>query len=199
MTGRKQLKSSEEIVGQDYKPTGQSNVDKRDLVINKTGLKGDHLKHMHRNKKVLTGKLTSILWNQQDWDTSLTCLYTNACSSENKWEELEAWLYLQGYNLIMITKMQQDGSHSWSTTKDRYRFFGEDRPGQGRERVASYERQWWERMELCLGMDNEPAGTLWASVRAQSNLGSMVVGVRYRPPDQEKVESEAFSKHFCRL
>lgn len=76
---------------------------------------------------------------------------------------------------------------------------GKDRPGQGRERVLFYVRQWWECMELCLGMDNEPAGTLWVSVRVQSNTGSMVVGVRYRPPDQEEVESEAFSRHFCRL
>lgn len=99
--GRRHLQSSEEIVDQNYKLRGQSNVDKRDLVINKTGLKGNHLRHMHRNKKVPIGmvswgKLTPILWNQHDWDTSLTCLYTNVWSLENKWEELEAWLLFAG-------------------------------------------------------------------------------------------------------
>ena len=50
-------------------------------------------------------------------------------------------------------------------------------------------------MELCLGMDNEPAGMLWVSISVQTNMGSTVVGVCYRPPNQEEVEYEAFFRH----
>lgn len=67
-----------------------------------------------------------------------------------------------------------------------------DRPGQG---VAHYVQKWWESMELCLGMGNEPAGTLWVSISAQTNMGSSVVGVHYRMSNQEEVEYEAFFRH----
>lgn len=34
----------------------QGDVNRRDLVINKTGLKGTYFKYMHINKEVLTGQ-----------------------------------------------------------------------------------------------------------------------------------------------
>ena len=34
----------------------QGDVDKTDLVITKTGMKGAHFKHMHINKEALTGQ-----------------------------------------------------------------------------------------------------------------------------------------------
>lgn len=73
--------------------------------------------------------------------------------------------------------------------------FGKDRLGQGGEGVVFYAGKQWEWMELCLGMDNEPAGTLCVSISVQTNMGSAVVGVRYRPPNQEEVEYEAFFRH----
>lgn len=57
-------------------------------------------------------------------------------------------------------------------------------------------------MELCLGMGNDPAGTLWVSISVQSNVGSTVVGVCYRPPSQEEVKHEVFFRkkpHIGRL
>lgn len=50
-------------------------------------------------------------------------------------------------------------------------------------------------MELCLRTDNEPAGTLCISISVQANMDSTVVGVHYRPTDQEEVEYEAFFRH----
>lgn len=44
-------------------------------------------------------------------------------------------------------------------------------------------------MELCLGMDNESAGTLWVRISVQTNMGSTVVGIHYRVPSQEEVQS----------
>ena len=70
-----------------------------------------------------------------------------------------------------------------------------DRPGQGGEGVPFYVRKQWECVELCLGMDNEPAGTLWVSISVQTNMGSTVVGVCYRLLNQEEVEYEAFFRH----
>ena len=40
--------------------------------------------------------------------------------------------------------------------------------------------------ELCLGMDEEPALSLWVMTSGQTNMVDVVVGVCYRPPDQEK-------------
>jgi len=88
--------------------------------------------------------------------------------------------------------MQQDGPHNQSTTMGRRRCFQE---GQGAEGVAFYDRKQWECMAPCLGMDNEPAGTLRISTSVQTNTGSTVVGVHYRPPSQEEVDYDTFFRH----
>lgn len=54
------------------------------------------------------------------------------------------------------------------------------RQGRG---VAHYLRKQQESTELCLGLYGDPAGSLWARVRWQTNMGFMVVGVSCRPPD----------------
>ena len=43
-------------------------------------------------------------------------------------------------------------------------------------------------MELWLGTDDEPADSLWVRIRGQPTVGDIVVGVCYRPPDQEEVD-----------
>lgn len=39
-------------------------------------------------------------------------------------------------------------------------------------------------MELCLGMADKPAESLWVRIRGQTNVGNIAVGVCYRLPDQ---------------
>lgn len=40
--------------------------------------------------------------------------------------------------------------------------------------------------ELGLGTDDEPADSLWVGIRRQPMVGEIVVGLCYRPPDQEE-------------
>lgn len=39
----------------------------------------------------------------------------------NKWEELEACIQLQGYDLIGVTEIRWDSSQDWSAAMDGYR------------------------------------------------------------------------------
>lgn len=56
-----------------------------------------------------------------------------------------------------------------------------------------YVRQEQECTELCLGMDNEPAESLWVKVKGHTTI-DVVVGVCHSPPDKEEV-AEAFFRH----
>lgn len=49
-------------------------------------------------------------------------------------------------------------------------------------------------MELCQGMDDEPAEGLWVRIKKETSMGNMVVVICYRPPDQEEVD-EVFYRH----
>ena len=46
-------------------------------------------------------------------------------------------------------------------------------------------------MELCLGMDEEPAESLWARIKERTDKADIIVGVHYRPPDQEEQVDDA--------
>lgn len=46
-------------------------------------------------------------------------------------------------------------------------------------------------MDLCLEMDDEPAQSLWVRITRHANVND-VVGVCYRPPDQEEVDEASF-------
>ena len=41
-------------------------------------------------------------------------------------------------------------------------------------------------------MGDEPTESLWVRIKEQNNIGDIVVGVCYRPPDQEEQVDEAF-------
>ena len=40
-------------------------------------------------------------------------------------------------------------------------------------------------MELCLEMDEELTESLWVRIKGKAGTGDIVVGVCYRPPNQE--------------
>jgi len=42
-----------------------------------------------------------------------------------------------------------------------------------------------ECMEIHLGMDEEPTESLWISIKERAGTGDIIVGVCYRPPDEE--------------
>lgn len=62
---------------------------------------------------------------------------------------------------------------------------------EGRERELPFVCQ-WDHLELCLGLDNEPAGSLWDRITGQTNTGYIVVCVYYRFPDQEEAVKASF-------
>jgi len=89
------------------------------------------------------------------WSSSLKCLYTNACSTGNKQEELEIYVWWQGHDIIAITETWWDSSHDWNAVTDGYRLFRKDRPTRQGGGVALYVREQQEFIDLCLGTDEE--------------------------------------------
>lgn len=79
--------SGEEVANHVDKQSLWGDVSSRDLVNNKTELKGAHLKHIHTNKcppaGVMGKTLTPFLGYQHSW-VPLKC--TNVCSIGNKQE-----------------------------------------------------------------------------------------------------------------
>jgi len=85
----------------------------------------------------------------------LKCVYTNARSTGNKQEELEAIIQQDGYNLVAITEMWWDKSHDWHAVMDGYRLFRKDRPTRRGGGVALYVKEQLECIERGLGADEE--------------------------------------------
>jgi len=77
---------------------------------------------------------------------------------------------------------------------DGYRLFRKDRPTRRGGGVALYVREQLECIELCLGADEEGVKSLWVRIKRQPHMGNVIVGVYYRPPDQEEEVDEAFYK-----
>jgi len=75
------------------------------------------------------------------WSSSLKCLYTNACSTGNKQEELEICVQSQGHDLIAITETWWDSSHDWNAVIDGYTLFRKDRPTTRGGGVALHVRE----------------------------------------------------------
>ncbi|PKU29906.1 rna-directed dna polymerase from mobile element jockey- hypothetical protein [Limosa lapponica baueri] len=110
----------------------------------------------------------------------------------NKQEELEICVWSQGHDVIAITETWWDNSHDWNTVMDGYILFRKDRPaGQGGG-VVLYVREQLECIELCLRVDEECVESLCVRIKGQTNMGDTVVGVYYRPLDQEEEVDEVF-------
>jgi len=58
-------------------------------------------------------------------------------------------------------------------------------------RVTIYVNDQLECTELHLGMDKEPIESLWVRITGRAATSDIVVGVCYRPPDQEDQVDEA--------
>ncbi|PKU41873.1 rna-directed dna polymerase from mobile element jockey-like [Limosa lapponica baueri] len=88
-----------------------------------------------------------------------------------------------------------DESHDWSVAIKGYKLFRRDRRGRRGGGVAHYVKEWIESEEMSLkpslGSD-ERVESLWVRIKGQANMGDTVVGVYYRPPDQDGEVDEAF-------
>jgi len=55
-------------------------------------------------------------------------------------------------------------------------------------------REQLECIELCLGVDEEGVESLWVRIKGQAHMDDVIVGVYYRPPDQEEEADESFCR-----
>ncbi|GAB0189218.1 hypothetical protein GRJ2_001387100 [Grus japonensis] len=124
----------------------------------------------------------------------LKCIYTNACSMGNKQEELEAIMQLENYNILAITETWWDDLHNWSaaTAVDGYKLFRRDRQGRRGGGVALYVRECFDCLELNDGDDKVEC--LWVIIRREANKADTMVGVCYRPPNQDEEADEILYK-----
>ncbi|KAK4827580.1 hypothetical protein QYF61_019482 [Mycteria americana] len=122
----------------------------------------------------------------------LKCLYTNARSMGNKQEELEAIVRQENYDMVAITETWWGDSHNWSAAMDGYKLFRRDRRGRRGGGVALYVRESLDSLELNDGDDRVEC--LWVRIRGKANKADIVVGVCYRPPNQDEETDELFYK-----
>lgn len=82
-------------------------MDRRDLKIYKTGLKGYHLKHTYTYPQKQGRALQNSIMGEDIIKKNqllLKSLYTNTQNTWNKKEELDVCVQLQGYHLAGTTE-----------------------------------------------------------------------------------------------
>ncbi|KAK4830434.1 hypothetical protein QYF61_011142 [Mycteria americana] len=135
---------------------------------------------------------TQSLYRSFATSSQLKCLYTNARSMGNKNEELEAIVHQENYDMVAITETWWGDSHNWSAAMDGYKLFRRDRRGRRGGGVALYVRECLDSLELDDGDDRVEC--LWVRIRGKANKADIVVGVCYRPPNQDEETDELFYK-----
>ncbi|KAK4825574.1 LOW QUALITY PROTEIN: hypothetical protein QYF61_000573 [Mycteria americana] len=83
-------------------------------------------------------------------------------------------------------------SHNWSAAMDGYKLFRRDRRGRRGGGVALYVRECLDSLELDDGDDRVEC--LWVRIRGKANKADIVVGLCYRPPNQDEETDELFYK-----
>ncbi|KAK4814759.1 hypothetical protein QYF61_026736 [Mycteria americana] len=117
--------------------------------------------------EVFKGRLDEVLRDMEQDLCTVVGRYTNARSIGNKQEELEAIVHQENYDMVAIMETWWDDSHNWSAVMDGYKLFRRDRQGRRGGGVA-----------------------LWG----KANKADIVVGVCYRPPNQDEETDELFYK-----
>ncbi|KAK4831229.1 hypothetical protein QYF61_016327 [Mycteria americana] len=110
----------------------------------------------------------------------------------NKQEELEAIVHQENYDMVAIMEIWWDDSHNWSAAMDGYKLFRRDRRGRRGGGVALYVRECLDSLELDDGYDRVEC--LWVRIRGKANKADIVVGVCYRPPNQDEETDKLFYK-----
>ncbi|PKU49676.1 mitochondrial fission process protein 1 [Limosa lapponica baueri] len=127
----------------------------------------------------------------------LKCIYTNARSMGNKQEQLEAIVQQENYDIVAITETWWDDLHNWSTAANGYQLFRRDRQGRRGGGVALYVRDRLECLEVNNG--NGSVECLWVRLKGKANKADIMVGVYYRPPNQDIEVNETFYQQLEKL
>ncbi|GAB0209132.1 hypothetical protein GRJ2_003378900 [Grus japonensis] len=110
----------------------------------------------------------------------------------NKQEELEAIVQWENYDIVAIMETWWDDSHKWSAAMDGYKLFRRDRQGRRGSGVALYVRECFDCLELNDG--DERVECLWVRIRGKANKADIMVGICYRPPNQDEEADKIFYK-----
>ncbi|GAB0208671.1 hypothetical protein GRJ2_003332800 [Grus japonensis] len=122
----------------------------------------------------------------------LKCIYTNAHSMGNKQEHLETIVQQENYDIVAVTETWWDDSHNWSAAMDGYKLFRRDRQERRGGGVALYVKECFDCLELNDGDDRVEC--LWIRIRGKANKADIMVGVCYRPPNQDEQADKIFYK-----
>ncbi|KAJ7398094.1 mitochondrial fission process protein 1 [Pitangus sulphuratus] len=122
----------------------------------------------------------------------LKCMYTNARSMGNKQEELEAIMQQESYDVVAIMETWWDDWHNWSAAVDGYILFRRDRQGRRGGGVALYLRESLDSVEL--EVSDNMVECLWVRIRGKANKADILMGVCYRPSDQDEEVDDLFYK-----
>ncbi|GAB0183989.1 hypothetical protein GRJ2_000864200 [Grus japonensis] len=110
----------------------------------------------------------------------------------NKHEELEAIVQQDSYDLVAITETWWDDSHDWSAAMDGYKLFRGDGQGRRGGGAALYVRECFD----CIELNNcgDKVECLWVRMRGRAHKADILLGVCYRPPNQDEEVDEVFYK-----
>ncbi|KAK4820811.1 LOW QUALITY PROTEIN: hypothetical protein QYF61_007205 [Mycteria americana] len=125
----------------------------------------------------------------------LKCISTNARSMGNKQEELKAIVQQDSYDLVTLTETWWDDSHDWSAAMDGYKLFRRDRQGRRGGGWLCLLGECFHCVELS-DYDNK-VECLWVRMRGKANKADILLGVCYRPPNQDEEIDEAFYKQLA--
>ncbi|KAM9628635.1 uncharacterized protein ACIBXB_017819 [Morphnus guianensis] len=128
----------------------------------------------------------------------LKCIYTNARSMGNEQEELESIVQQENCDIVAITETWWDDSHNWSAAMDGYKLFRRDRQGRRGCVVVLHVRECFD----CLELNDDDDGRvecLWVRIGGKANKADIMVGVCYRPPNQDEEADEIFYKQLGKV
>ena len=122
-------------------------------------------------------------------------IYPNAQSMGSKQEKLEAIVQEDSCGLVAITETWWDDSHDWSDATDDYKIFRRDRRGKRGSGVALYVRDCFDCIEL--NNCDDKVECLWVKMRGKANKADILLGVCFRPPNQDEEADEVFYKRLA--
>ncbi|PKU33531.1 mitochondrial fission process protein 1 [Limosa lapponica baueri] len=106
----------------------------------------------------------------------------------NKQEELEAIVQQENYDVVPIRETWWDDSHDWNAAMAGYKLFRRDRQGRRGSGVALYVGECFDCLELDDGDDWVEC--LWVRIRGKASKADIMVGVCYRPSNQDQEAGE---------
>jgi len=73
-----------------------------------------------------------------------------------------------------------------------YRLLRKNRQARREEAVALYVGYQLECMQHHVGMEEEPNENFWVRIKGRAGTGDIIVGICYRPPNQETERTRPF-------